>query len=103
MPIIAVVGEQNTATQMMVKYLSKLFEVQNLNTKARDEFVTTLYGEKATYPEWQFHNFTSKEDLFSWTSAENYTFTDGLQGVCFGFQLDQDSNNAWNLQLYFSD
>jgi len=36
MPIIAVVGEQNTATQMMVKYLSKLFEVQNLNTTARD-------------------------------------------------------------------
>ena len=52
-----------------------------------DEIVKKAYGDKATYPEWQIKHFDSKDDLFAWTSAENYTFTDGLEGVCYGFQI----------------
>jgi len=43
------------------------------------------YGKDATYPDFQFKNFTSKEELFEYTSADNYTFTPGLPGVCYGF------------------
>ena len=52
-----------------------------------DEIVKKAYGDKATYPEWKIKHFDSKDDLFAWTSAENYTFTDGLEGVCYGFQI----------------
>ena len=32
-------------------------------------------------------NFTSKDELFEYTSAENYTFPGGNLGVCYGFQI----------------
>lgn len=70
---------------MMQKYLEKLIEVQSFDPAKRDEFIEAVYGPKATYPEWKFMNFATKEDLFAWTSADNYTFNAGNEGVCYGF------------------
>ena len=54
------------------------------------------------YPDFTFMNFTSKEELFAYTSAENYTFEGGNLGVCFGFSMQEDEN-GWNLEMYFDD
>ena len=84
MPVIAVVGEMNEATTMMRDYLKTLYDFQ-VTDPYLQLVIEQLYGSKATYPEWEFQYFDSQDDLFAWTSAENYTFTDGLKGVCFGF------------------
>ena len=49
-------------------------------------------------------NFADKEALFEYTSADNYTFNAGNEGICFGFQFDYDevSKDA-NLELFFND
>ena len=42
--------------------------------------------------------------MFEYTSKDNYTFTDGLDGVCYGFQLEHnDDTGAYELELYFND
>ena len=69
---------------MMKKYLEKLIEVQT-NDIYLELLIKSVYGDKATYPEWKFMNFATKEDLFAWTSADDYTFNAGNEGVCYGF------------------
>ena len=32
-----------------------------------------------------FKNFTSKEELFEYTSSEDYKKPDGTEGICYGF------------------
>lgn len=103
MPIIAVVGEQNAPTQIMQDYIQSIIDYQTADIDKTNELLQKAYGSKATYPDFRIQQFTSEEDLFNWTSAENYTFTDGLEGVCYGFQMSQDTQGAWNLKLYFND
>ena len=38
-------------------------------------------------------HFDTKEDLFAYTSADNYTYTDGNEGVCYGFQISKDDTS----------
>ena len=73
---------------MMQNYLETLFEFQQgpIGGRVIGELLKHAYGG-ATYPEWQFMNFTSKEELFEYTSAENYTYPDGNLGVCYGFSI----------------
>lgn len=88
MPIIAVVGEWNQATYMMKNYLETLIEWQQtspIGSRVLNEIISKGYGANATYPEFQFMNFTSREELFDYTSADNYTFPGGNAGVCYGF------------------
>lgn len=88
MPIIAVVGEWNQATFMMQNYLAELISWQKsdiIGSKIVNELLVTEYGKNATYPDFQFMNFTSRQELFEYTSAENYTFPGGNLGVCYGF------------------
>jgi hypothetical protein len=63
----------------------------------------TKFGKQSTYPDFQFKNFTSTEELFAYTKADNYTFTPGLPGVCYGFQFSHDDENGYELELYFND
>lgn len=63
-----------------------------------------MYGEKASLPEFKvWTNFTSKEALFEYTSADNYTFSGGNEGVCYGFQMISDDAGSYHLELYFND
>jgi len=51
-----------------------------------------------------FMNFKDKAELFEYTSADNYTFNGGLEGVCYGFQFDYDEDTKEaNLELFFND
>ena len=73
---------------MMKNYLETLFEWQTtsaIGSRVLHEIMTKAYGANATYPEFQFKNFTSREELFEYTSADNYTFPGGNAGVCYGF------------------
>jgi len=75
MPIIAVVGEWNQATYMMQNYLETLFDWQKTSRLIKP--FLRIDGKNATYPDFQFMNFTSKDELFAYTSAENYTYPGG--------------------------
>ena len=71
---------------MMKSYLEKLIRWQRFHFWLIVPYLEGLYGKKNTeYPEWEFKHFATKEDLYSWTSAHNYTYTDGNEGVCYGF------------------
>lgn len=48
-------------------------------------------------------NFTSKDDLFAYTSDEGYPDTGDHKGVCYGFQMVQDDNGKYELELFFND
>jgi len=63
-----------------------------------------LYGSKGTYPDFQIESFESKDQLFEYTSKDNYTFTDGVVGICYGFQMEIDeTTGAYELELFFND
>ena len=63
-----------------------------------------LTGNKdAEMPKFEIMPFESKDKLFEYTSADNYTFQDGNKGVCYGFQLAEDSNGGYTLELFFND
>ena len=85
MPIVAVVGEYNEPTTTMVKYLETLHTVQKISEPVINATLKALYGDNAYYPDFKIMNFTSKEALFEYTSADNYTFQGGNEGVCYGF------------------
>lgn len=54
--------------------------------------------------DFKFMNFKDKAALFEYTSADNYTFTGGNEGVCYGFQFDFDADTKEaNLELFFND
>lgn len=92
MPIIAIVG-WNKATAMMQSYLENLIKIQKANVEK--------FGLSENYPDFYFKNFTSKDDLFSYTSADTYTYT--TDGVCYGFSIDQDSTGAWTTDIFMND
>lgn len=75
MPVIAVVGEWNQATKMMKTYLEEIIQVQQqepvkaiLTKKMTERYRDGSYG----YPDFQFMNFTDTQELFDYTSAEDY-------------------------------
>ena len=81
---------------MMEDYLRNLINWQKglFNKGLVENELETLYGDKNTdYPEWEFLHFDTKEDLYAWTSADNYTYEGGLKGVCYGFQISQDASS----------
>ncbi len=51
MPIIAVVGEWNQPTTVMVNYLKKLINVQQRASPIVDRIIKAKFGKKATYPD----------------------------------------------------
>ena len=90
---------------MMVGYLEELWELQNLDEAYMNKILEKKYpskNKKAALVDFEIMYFDTKDDLFAWTSADNYTYTDGNAGVCYGFQISNDAN-AWNLELYFND
>lgn len=82
MPIIAVVGEPNKANAMMKSYLEQLIKFQKLYVNL---IASNLSFNPNQYPDFKFMDFATKEDLYAYTSAENYTFNGGNEGVCYGF------------------
>jgi len=56
----------------------------------------------ADYPAFEFKYFASKEALFEYTSTEDYSFSDGTKGVCYGFQIS-NTGSEWTTELYFND
>ena len=61
------------------------------------------YGnENAALPDFEIKYFTSKDELFDYTSAENYSYPGGNLPICYGFQYTQD-NDDWNLEIYMND
>lgn len=48
--------------------------------------------------------FDTKEDLFAYTSTDEYTFNGGTDGVCYGFQMEYDAaSTKYSLELFFND
>ena len=62
----------------------------------------TSDNENAELPDFYFKYFDSEEELFSYTSAETYSYPDGNEPVCYGFNLVKN-DNAWNLTIYIND
>ena len=91
MPIIAVVGlkdeegNYNEPTEMMLDYLQTLRQVQEISRPKINSVLQGLYGNDAELPFFRFEHFNTTEDLFAYTSADNYTFGDGNVGICYGF------------------
>ena len=95
-PIIAYIG-YNKATAMMIEYLTGLISFQKTNI---DRFPKLA----PSYPDFEFKQFASKEELFEYTSSEKYPLADGNPGVCYGFQIAKDEDTkTWTTELYFND
>ena len=47
--------------------------------------------------------FTDKNELFDWIASDDYTYPQGNEGVCYGFQLEEDDDGDYTLTLYFND
>ena len=104
----------------MVKYLEKLFELQkteynldmtqefrsqyrNLKNWQQDVNKTEIIYDKV--PTFRVRNFISQDDLFEYTSNKKYQNETDRDGICFGFEMVQesDSQKKWKLKLYMND
>ena len=57
----------------------------------------------AKLPDWKMKTFTDKNELFDWIASDDYTYPGGNEGICYGFQLEEDDDGDYTLTLYFND
>ena len=77
--------------------------MQEISRPKINSVLQGLYGGDAELPFFRFEHFNTTEDLFAYTSADNYTFGDGNVGICYGFQYSKTDEHEWDLTLYFND
>ena len=93
----------------MQNYLEVLHEYQLDSEFFSQEIIASSTGgtpEIVEYPKFYVKNFATQQDLFDWTSSSDYTYEDGNDGVCFGFQIEdttQTTDGSWKLTLYMND
>ena len=92
----------------MVRYLEKLFELQktdynlDMTQEIREKGKNLLNWQQNVnkteiiydkVPEFRMKNFTSKDELFDYTSDKKYQNDTDLDGICFGFEMVQESDS----------
>jgi hypothetical protein len=88
--VIAVVGPPNPVQDAVTSYLAELFVIQ------------TAADPKT--PAYVFKHFANQTELFTYISSEQYfNITAGFQGVCFGYEITQNSANSYDVNMFFND
>ena len=58
---------------------------------------------KADFGEFELRPFESKDELWAYISHPEYELNMDRQGICFGFHIIENSQNDYELDLYFND
>ena len=74
----------------------------------QEAFIDTLDEKKKEklgldeYPKFEFRNFTSKEELYTYIQKPEYLTNDSNKGVCYGFEIKKTSD-GYEANLFFND
>jgi len=64
-------------------------------------------NSKSPFPQvlidYQWKAFATKADLFSYVSNSQYLIGDDYPGVCFGFEINNQTESDYAMQLFFND
>ena len=89
---------------MMASYIEMLTKVQKEEKPTADRVLRAREGDdEAELPDWEIKTFADKNALFDWIASDDYTYPDGNEGICYGFQMEEDDDGGYTLTLYFND
>ena len=85
------IDQQNDIQDGIYKYYKSL--TKEMIKKATLAFV----------PNYKMETYDSKEELFDYLQSPDYMVDKKAKGVCFAFEVTQNADNDWQMNLYYND